>query len=191
MSHLSALRGCKNVSSISRNIALLKKRPIYPSSPTSWVKVEALIFLKRIVKVLHLSVVLQGKNQPTYSWMSQSRKVKCCVESELSHLDCQMSQSRVSLKIWVEHNPADNFICILVVIHVLHWKKNNTRGVWSKHAQKPVCCVFFSVNTGILLQHCRTGQHCSPDGGCLLRRRHKWWTLPRSTTSTQTPSKII
>ena len=117
---------------------------------TAWVKVEALVFLKRNVKILHLSVVLQGKNQhPTtfghplpgqqllaklgkmwwvvsqiwfnsdsnelsQSWvklgnlwfeLSQSRKVKCWVESELSHLDCQMSQSRVSLKIWVEHKP--------------------------------------------------------------------------------------
>ena len=32
---------------------------------TAWVKVEALIFLKRNVKILYLSVVLQGKSQPT------------------------------------------------------------------------------------------------------------------------------
>ena len=92
-------------------------------------------FWRENVKILHLSVTLPGKKQPTttfnrppppgqqllaklgkmwwvvsQSWVRlanlgfelsrccQSRKVKCWVEWELSHLYCHMSQSRVSPK---------------------------------------------------------------------------------------------
>ena len=81
---------------------------------TAWVKVEVLIFLKRNVKILHLSVVLQGKNQPTttfgrtpppgqqlsvklgkmWSVVSQIRKFVIWVESELSQ--------PIKVKCWVE-----------------------------------------------------------------------------------------
>ena len=56
------------------------------------------------------------------SELSHISKFGILVESELSHLGCHMSQSRVSPKKWVEHNPgcthniqpvgADNVFCI-------------------------------------------------------------------------------
>ena len=113
----------------------------------NWILLESKLshwfFWRENVKILHLSVTLPGKKQPTttfnrippprsttffaklgkmwwvvsqiwllsQSWvrlanfgiwvesvLSQSRKIKCWVESELSHLDCHMSQSRVSPK---------------------------------------------------------------------------------------------
>ena len=39
------------------------------------------------------------------SELSKPRKEQCWIESELSRLDFHISQSRVSPKIWVEHNP--------------------------------------------------------------------------------------
>ena len=44
------------------------------------------------------------------SELSQVSKFGFWVESELSHLDCHMSQSRVSPKKWVEHNPASDHL---------------------------------------------------------------------------------